>query len=585
MERFLLAVMAVLALESAPGASAQDIDSLMATMSTRRKVAQLFMPDVYAFEDKGDDAKYLKWVDEGIGGVIIMDGSLLPGMERLNLLQSRAEIPLLVSIDGEWGMSMRFAEFPLWPRQMQLGALRDEDLVYRMGRAVGREMKLIHIGVNFAPVADINVEPANPVINTRSFGEDREKVARFAWAYASGMQDEGVSACVKHFPGHGDTRTDSHKGLPVLPYGRGRLDSLELYPFRYAIDRGVDFVMMGHLSVPALDADGTPTSISPKVIGGLLCDELGFKGMVITDALDMEGVRMRFGGDGPQAALAACKAGADILLMPKDLKGSIDLICGAIARGEISISSIDSRCRRILELKKRQNMFTDEFRSGVNLEGLADAADNAGSRELIAEISRRSLVLVHNRRHALPLNPAGRAVKRGKVAYLALGASGTTLADSLKALAGLDCYALHKDFSPEELEEMRMRLSRYSTVILGFHQTDKSPGKDFGIRPEIYDSIGRWAGRQKLVGVYFGNPYALDRMPWYKDFRAFVIAWDDNPSNCAAAARALCGLTPFEGVLPVSAGGHSAGFAVKSPRNHAGVLINSLRNRILSIFL
>ena len=194
----------------------QDIDSLMATMTLRQKVAQLFVPAVGATANKSQDAEYLEWVKEGIGGMIIMDGNLIPCMERINMLQGSSRIPMLISIDGEWGMSMRFPEFPYFPRQMQLGALDNERLVYKMGRAVGKEMRLIHVGVNFAPVVDINVEPANPVINNRSFGEDRQKVASYGWAYARGMQDEGVSACIKHFPGHGDTKVDSHSDHPVL---------------------------------------------------------------------------------------------------------------------------------------------------------------------------------------------------------------------------------------------------------------------------------------------------------------------------------------------------------------------------------
>lgn len=571
---------------------AQDVDRIMAGMTLRQKVAQLFVPSVTSVEFEDRQNVQIEWVKEGIGGLIVMDGHLLPCMETINELQDYASIPLMISIDGEWGASMRFPEFPYFPRQMQLGALKSDKLVYKMGRAVGKELRLINIGVNYAPDIDINCNPANPVINTRSFGENREKVAAYGSAYARGMQDEGVSACVKHFPGHGDTAVDSHKGLPVLEFGLDRLDSLELYPFRRCIADGVDMVMLAHLSVPALDPTGIPTSVSKPVVTGLLREKLGFDGLIVTDALGMAGVLDYFGGSGPQACLAAYEAGVDVLLMPHDLIGSIDLIQSKIESGELSEAGLDGRVRKILTQKMKHGMLSDSYSGIVDTEGLADKADNPDDRKLIAQISEKTVVTV--------VKPSGRML-RGNVAYLALGAGtekkvptmdeddpniprkdgkggpadygarrgvgksgASAMGDIFAEKAGADCFYLDRNFSLDDLRTMRGKLSGYRTVILGFHDTDSRPQNNYGITDQsIYDYVGEWASEQDLVGVYFGSPYALDVMPWYRDFRAFLIGWADNVYNCSAAAKVVCGKLRSTGVLPVRAGGLPAGYRAK----------------------
>lgn len=580
--------------------ASQTVDSLLSSMSLREKVAQLFVPMVGSRTDSATFARYESWVEVGVGSVIVMDGNLIHCVEALNALQAKSKIPVLVTIDGEWGASMRFPEFPYFPRQMQLGALRSDELVYKMGVAVGKELKMIHIGVNNAPDVDINVDPRNPVINTRSFGEDREKVARYGWAYAKGMQDQGVAACLKHFPGHGDTNVDSHRGLPVLEFNRARLDSLELYPFRYGIDRGVEMVMLGHLSVPALDPDGIPTSVSKLVVTDLLRNELGFDGIIATDALGMDGVEAYFNGDGPQTALAAYKAGADMLVMPNNFFGCVDIICKAIESGELPEDELDIHVRRILSLKERQGMLSEDYVRRVDTEGLLEAADSDEDKALIAEISRETVLLVHSKKEFKALGS-----KPGRIAYLALGAgeekrviamdeaagfinpnipkkggkggpsdygarrgigaSGAgVLAETLAESVQIDTFFLHRNFNLDELKQMRKLLRRYKTVVLGFHDTDSRPQNNYGIKDQsIYDYVGKWARRQKLIGVYCGSPYALDVMPWYSDFQCFVIAWADNKYNCRAAGEALTGRIEWKGVLPVRAGGHPVGYSAK----------------------
>lgn len=363
------------------------VNKKMKTMTTRQKVAQLIMAATEVKYVPGEPGILDTLVgQEQIGGFMILrKDSLKTAAGLTEHLQSISRDPLLVSIDGEWGMAMRIYDYPAFPRQEYLGHLDDEDMVYRMGRSVAEEMKNFGVAINCAPVIDVNNNPDNTVIGTRSFSDDPEVVSRLGIAYMKGMMDGGVIPCVKHFPGHGDTSVDSHKALPVIPHSRERLDSIELRPFRDAIAAGAPMVMVGHLSVPALDPSGVPASISEKIIKGVLKEELGFRGLVITDALNMSGVLDFCDGSGPKAALAAYKAGVDILLMPVDPVGCIDLIESAVLSGEVDIDDLNARVRRILELKADLGMFDRGYRRSTPLEEM-DPNISAGLVEEINEL-------------------------------------------------------------------------------------------------------------------------------------------------------------------------------------------------------
>lgn len=564
-------------------AASPRVEKLLAGLSTRQKVAQLFVMSVDSHEGNAAlRAKQMEYVKEGVGGLIVMDGSLMPFARTLNELQEMAAIPLMVALDGEWGVSMRFPEFPYFPRQMQLGALSSPELVYEMGRVVAKEMKLVKLGVNYAPDVDINCNPKNPVINARSFGEDREKVARYGWAYAKGMQDEGVSACAKHFPGHGDTQVDSHRGMPVLDFTLARLDSLEMYPFRHLVSNGVDMVMLAHMSVPALDPTGTPTSVSKPVID-ILRKQMGFDGLVVTDALGMDGVSEFFNNDGPRVCLAAYEAGADLLLMAINYKECINLIVSKIESGELPVEELDAKVRRVLSQKERQGLLDPLYNPMINIETLEDDMKRLGEKELIQKMSDNTVLCAHR---------DGQTLLKGKVAYLALGAGeekrvpnmdddiykpregegggpaaygarrgvGESGAEKMARLLGYDSFFLPRDFTLDDLKEMKARLARYKTVIVGFHDTDSRPQNNFGIKePAIYDYIGRWSRQQRLVGAYFGSPYALDVMPWFRNFGAFYIGWADNVYNCKSVSEVILGQREALGIFPVSAAGIKAG--------------------------
>lgn len=369
------------------------IDSLVDTLSVRAKVAQLIVvtaDDRYGEARKAEEDHCVR--DEQIGGLILMGKNTGPAVARLNSLQRLASLPLTVYTDAECGLAMRLNTYQRFPRQGSLARLPDDSLVYEMGRAVAAELAQVRVQVNLAPCIDVVLDPENNVIGARSFGADRDKVARYGGAYARGLRDGGAWPCAKHFPGHGDTRVDSHKGLPVLDLPLARLDSIELYPFRKLISEGVEMVMAGHLLVPALDS--LPASISPAIITGLLRNRMGFNGIVMCDALNMKGVLDFFTGPdkGAQACLAAYKAGADVLLMPTDVSRSLDMIVGWIGSDPSRLADLDSRLRKVLEIKGKSGMLDKGYDRYIDSSSLRPAASAALIREIseaVGEIQKQ----------------------------------------------------------------------------------------------------------------------------------------------------------------------------------------------------
>ena len=567
MKRLFLTLMA--ATVCCGGLFAQDPDSLLASMTRREKIAQLIIEAVGTNESPADAAMHRKLVREGLGGLIVMDDALVPTMQLLNELQGMARIPMMVSIDGEWGASMRFYEFAAFPRAMQLGALDDEMLVEAAGRAIGEELRDLKIFVNYAPVVDVNNNPGNPVINTRSFGERRERVAALGAAYLRGMQGAGVWGSAKHFPGHGDTDVDSHKGLPVLPFDRARLDSLELYPFRQMIDAGTAMVMVGHLSVPALDSTGTPSSISRPIVTGLLRGEMGYDGLIITDALGMQGVAAA----GENVALEAYKAGADILLMPESDFETIDALDRAFARGELDEAELDARVRKVLELKRRSGMFEAGYTPQVDLASLDAITHRPATEELIQKICDRSMTVVRGRlRRPLRLHRHMALTTRPRVAYVAFNAVSPESAEfeaELLRHGRVTRFDLPADATPAQIDSIGKLIKGYHDVIVGIHSGQPKPRSGgpqrfATIDPAQLERIASWGGhgffRPRLHGVYFGNPYDLNRLPVFKRFKTFIIGYSDTKYNNIAGARALTLRASAQGVLPVGAGGLPAGY-------------------------
>ena len=551
------------------GLFAQDIDSLVANMSRREKIAQLIIEAIDSRESPELRARQEQWIREGLGGLIVMDDKLCDNIQMINELQSLARIPMIVSIDGEWGAAMRFYEYAAFPRAMQLGALDDEVLVEQAGRAIGEELRQIKIFANYAPVIDINNNPKNPVINTRSFGEDRERVSRLGAAYMRGMQGAGVWGSAKHFPGHGDTDVDSHKGLPVLTFGRSRLNSLELYPYRRLIDEGVAMIMVGHLSIPALDSTGTPASISKPIVTGLLRGEMGYKGIIITDALGMKGVAE----GNANAALLAYKAGADILLMPQDTRQTIDELDAAFRSGELDEADLDTRVRRVLGLKQRSGMLAPGYSPYVDTTGLAAKARRPETESLIQTLCDRSMTVVKGKLRR-PLRLRGTKPRVAYVAFNAVSPESACFEEELTKAGRVARFDLPGDATPEQIDSVGALLKGYRKVIVGFHSgkprpRSGGPQRFASVEEAQFVRIAGWARRHKLYGFYLGNPYDLDKLPGFNRFRTFIIGYSDTRYNNIAAARALTVRGSARGSLPVGAAGLPAGFHSNRIKNQS----------------
>ena len=548
----------------------RQVERTLKKMTTREKIAQLIVSqtDSYLFSD-GHALMTDTLVEiEGIGGLLVLQDTLPRYLKRMNELQAKSKIPMLISIDGEWGPSMRFGEFPFFPQQMQLGALPSDSLIYEMGLAVAEQCKMVNIHINYAPVVDINVNPKNPVIHARSFGEDRDKVTQYARAYMKGMQDGGIIACSKHFPGHGDTEVDSHKALPVLPFSRERLDSLELYPFRDQIQEGVEMVMMGHLHIPVLDS--AVSSISYPIVTGLLREELGFDGLIVTDALTMKGVSENLSAE--EIALAAYKAGVDILLKPGDIIASIDRLEKAMESGECEKEDLDERVRKVLRLKARFGMLERDYDATVEVEGITERVKKAEHLALIQKMADQSMTIVDNKAGLLPL------AKGKKIAYVAYNAKHIPMKREYGDIEGLSGYnpetgmvdsttlmyqyllrqggevhyfALDKKSTEKDIEKVNKQVRDYDVVILACHDPRARSRRDL-IKPEHLDAIGRLVKNNATVMVHFGSPYGLSELPWLGDVGAVLMAYKDSESNQTAAAKVLTGEIDAVGVLPVS---------------------------------
>ena len=553
----------------------RQVERTLRKMTTREKVAQLIVSqtDSYIFSEGHALMTDTLVGIEGIGGLLIIQDSLPRFLTRMNQLQEMSKIPLLVSIDGEWGPSMRFSEFPFFPQQMQLGALASDSLIYEMGLAVAEQCKMANIHINYAPVVDINVNPKNPVIHARSFGENRDKVTAFGRAYMKGMQDGGIIACSKHFPGHGDTEVDSHKGLPVLPFSRERLDSLELYPFRDQIKHGVEMVMMGHLHIPALDS--AVSSISYPIVTGLLKEELGFDGIVVTDALTMKGVSENM--ESADIALAAYKAGVDILLKPGDIIASIDRLEAAMMSGECDLTDLDNRVRKVLRMKAEFGMLDRRYSALVDTTDISNRVKKAEHIALTQALSEQTMTLVDNQVGLIPLDASKR------IAYVAYNAKRIPLRREYGDIEGLSGYnpatgmvdsttlmyqhllrqlgnesrnevhyfALDKKSSKQDIAAVEKHLKEYDVVILACHDPRGRSRKDL-IHTDHMDILGKLVKKHRPILVHFGSPYGLAELPWKEYLGGILVGYQDSENNQRAAAKVLTGEITAQGVLPVS---------------------------------
>lgn len=522
------------------------IRKTISRMSLEEKIAQFFMVAVYSNKDEAHRKEIEKLVTEQkVGGLIFFQGGPGRQAEMTNHYQSLAELPLLVSIDGEWGLSMRLDSTMKFPKQITLGAIQDNQLIYEMGRAIGEQCRTMGIHVNLAPVVDVNNNPNNPVINYRSFGEDKYNVALKGLAYAQGLQDAGVLAVAKHYPGHGDTDKDSHKTLPVIKHDMQRLQDLELYPFKLLFKNDVGGVMAAHLYIPAIDS--TPNlavSVSKKATTGLLKEELGFEGLVFSDALNMKGVSNYF--EPGEVDAKAFIAGNDILLFSVDVKTGIRKIVEAVEADEIDEREIDSRLKKVLQYKFDLGLL--EEGDSVRTEGLMEKLHPLRHQLIRKQLYQKAMTLVDNRDGMVPLQALGKK----SFAAVALNAQGDQrFHRELSQIAEVNAHSLDVFASPASYENVRKSIADEDMVVISVHDMSWWASKDYGVGMTARNFIRQMSKEKDVILVLFGSPYAakfFDYLP------TVVVAYEENETTQELAARGLIGDFPFEGFLPVTAG-------------------------------
>lgn len=552
-------------------AQAEWVERTLASLSLRERIGQMVQVWVLGDYTNAADPSFVevrRWIErDGVGGMTLSLGSPIEVAAKINALQALARVPLLVSSDLEPALGrleggvfshylMDAGGATVFPTAMAIAATGREQDAFDVGRIIGAEARAVGIDINFAPVVDVNNNPRNPVINTRSFGEDPAHVARLAARFIEGSHAAGTLAAAKHFPGHGDTDVDSHVGLPVVAANWSRMRTTELVPFRAAIEVGVDLVMSAHIALPALDGDSTtPATLAPRIMSGLLRDTLGFRGVTITDAMSMDGVGKGYGV--AESSVLAVQAGADILLKPTDPTQAIDAVVAAVERGEIPRARIDASVRRILALKARQGV---ALRRAVSLDTLRQVVGAPAHRRTALDIARRSLTLLRDRGALVPL----RGAKTVVVQYMPeseLRAGRVFAAAMRRAAPTTRVVKISPATGTSQLEALAPTLAAADRVVLAPY-VRRIEGEG---RPAIPAHIAQWmaelaradslAGDQRVALVAFGNPYIIRQVP---AVGTYLVTYSVGDASEQAAADALLGDAAIGGRTPVSLPGFFA---------------------------
>ena len=515
------------------------------SMDIDEKIGQLFM--IRAHSNLGrDHINYVKKQikDYHVGGLCFFQGDPLTQAKLTNDYQKLSKIPLLVSVDAEWGLGMRFKEEAIsYPRQLMLGAIQSNRLIYEMGVDIAEQLRRIGVHINFAPVVDVNNNPDNPVINDRSFGEDKYNVASKGNAYAQGMQDAGVLACAKHFPGHGDTDVDSHADLPIIGHDKNRLDSIELYPFKSLSKNGIGSIMVAHLNVPAIDDRAkVPTTLSYKTITHLLKEELEFEGLIFTDAMEMKGVTKHY--ETGEVEKLAFLAGNDVLLLPEKIEASIEKIKDALESDLITEQRLKNSVIRILQHKYKLGLLEE---SQISIDQLMEEVNDPRYLKLKGKLIEQALTLVSNKDKAVPV----KKIADQKYASLAIGRTTTSVFQNrLDDFIEMDHHFLSNAISESRAKSQINKLKEYDKVFLSLHGMNKYSSKNFGLSGSVRRFIKDLDKEVELILVIFGNPYSLK---YFDSVDNIVMAYEEDSMVQDLTAQALFGVFPFKGRLPITA--------------------------------
>lgn len=547
-----------------PRAPADWVDSVLGSLSLREKAAQMVWPTVFGDYSSSDSPQWetLRRLiqEERVGGFTVSVGSPVEIAVKLDAMQRMSRVPLVFGADFEFGAGYRarggwflpngidLGGAVVFPPQMALGATGDTSLAYEQGRVTALEGRALGVHVAYAPILDVNNNPANPVINTRSYGEDPALAARLGAAFVRGLQEHGMIATGKHFPGHGDTEVNSHLALPVVGVSRARLDTVELVPFRASVAAGVGAIMTFHGAMPALDSTGAPGTLSRRVLGDLLRGELDFDGVVISDAMDMRGVLDKYGA--VEAAIRAVEAGADVLIQPLDARQTIDAVVQGVSSGRYDEARIDASVRRLLEAKRRVGL---DRRRSVPIDSVRFAVGDSDHVAIARTIAERSITLVRDSLKQLPLSrlPRSRRVLSISLARRAdLAAGGAFDAELRRHFSTVRSELVNADAPANAEWERLLRVARSSDVVIVSSYVSHAWNATSADAPKEFANFvtALVTARKRPIVVSLGNPYLLQQM---RGVPAYVIAWSGIGASQRAAARALLGANAITGRLPI----------------------------------
>lgn len=524
-------------------------DSVLQSLTLEERIAQLFVVAAYSEDRPKHHADLQALVSTyNVGGLLFLQGGPARQINLTNALQAKAKTPLMICMDAEYGLAMRLDSSMKFPYQMTLGAMQSEAELEEMGRVIARQLKRLGAHVNLAPVVDVNNNAANPVINRRSFGENPDEVMRKAAAYMRGMESEGVISCAKHFPGHGDTDADSHKTLPVIHHTKARLDSVELKPFRALVKEGLSAMMVAHLYVPTLDTiRNRASTLSPPVVTDLLKNDLGFEGLVFSDALNMREVNAFYNPG--MVDVKALLAGNDVLLFVEDVPTAIIEIKKAIERGELEEEEVNRRCKKLLKAKAWMEL--DNYQP-VSLDGLQADLHNNAAKATKFKLIQQSLTVLRNEEELLPL----KQVQNVKMAALAIGEQPDNAFHR-----GIDRYApvdfFHCALKPTQatIQQLQDTLLAYDQVIISIHAEDRNPFMNFGVSKEAMQLVNIIADRQGVILDLFANPYSLRRFKGVEKVQALIVSYEMDEMVQDLSSQLIFGGIQAEGRLPVSVSG------------------------------
>lgn len=524
------------------GRQLEWVDSIFERNSFEDRLGQLFMVAAYSNRDEKHTAEIAKLVTEqNIGGLIFFQGGPVRQANLTNYYQSISKMPLFIAMDAEWGVNMRLDSIIGFPKAMTLGALPDEELIYEMGKEIAFQFKSLGMHINFAPVVDVNSNPNNPVIGYRAFGEEKHLVTRKSLAYMKGLQDNGIMANAKHFPGHGDTETDSHYTLPVIKHSETRIKDIDLYPYRELIENDLMSVMVAHLHVPSMDSEtDKATTLSKYVVTDLLKKQMNFKGLVFTDALNMKGVS-KYLKPG-EVDLHALLAGNDVLLYSQDVPKAKALILQAVNEGKISQEEVDDKIRRILKAKFWAGL--DQNRS-IDTYNLAEKINRPEAALLVEKLYERSITITSNKDNLLPL----RHLDMQNFASLSIGGNGTEFQKKLDKYARFDHFRINNGAKEDSLNVLAQKLQPYQTVIIGMMGITNTPKKNFGVSMGDFEFIKKLSLEKNVILVVFGSAYSIKSLP---EMPHNIVAFENNDITQKLVPEIIFGARDAHGLLPVS---------------------------------